>query len=202
MYHHCTLVFLIIIGLSGCGFSSATYENRYFPVKNQIERESSLGFIITPPSGVGWYEKLHKDSLYYLKKIKSNNYKIYTKAEELRLKNRPSDLSKFVDYVVKNKTIDTTKGFYKNHNFIYFLDSALSPFCVRYTQSYEDYSHEGLGAEEFVRVSNGGLVCMHPDTPAHGVDMYYNESYLTTSKKTARSYRSEGEHFLSSLRFI
>ncbi len=202
MYRIISLVFAIVIGLSGCGLSTATYENRYFPVKSRIERESSLGFSITPPSGTGWYEKVHKDSLYYLKNIKSDNYKIYTKTEELRLKKSPKGLRDFVDYVVKMKSIDVTKGLYKNHNFIYFLDVTLSPYCVRYTQSYEDYNHEGLGSKEFVRVSNGGLVCMHPDTPAKGVDMHYNESSLSTTNQTARSYKNEGENFLSSLRFM
>lgn len=202
MYYIFSLGFVIVICLSACGLSTATYENRYFPVNNHIERESSLGFTITPPSGIGWHEKLHKDSLYYLKKIKSNKYKIYTKAEELHFEDSPNNLTRFVDYVVKNKSIDTTKGFYKNHNFIYFLDVALSPYCVRYSQSYEDYNHEGLGSKKFIRVNNGGLVCMHPDTPANGVDMYYNESYISTAEQTARSYKNEGEHFLSSLRFM
>ena len=194
----CVLCFF----LTGCGISTSSFENRYFPVKSLKERKSSLGFTITPPSGMGWYEKLHKDSLYYLKRVQNNGHEIYTKAQELRLQQKPTDLLEFVEFVVESKAIDAASGIYKNYSFRYFLDYTLSPYCVRYSQSYDDYNHSNLKTGEFVKVTHGGLVCLHPDTPKTGVDMSYKESYLDTRQRSAKSYRREGEHFLSSLRFL
>lgn len=191
----------IIFFLSGCGFHLGSYENCYFPVRDHVERESSLGFSIKPPSGVGWYEKLNDDSLYYLKRIGNKKYTIYTKAAELHLDQTPQNIDGFVQYVVKNKSINVDSGYYKNHSFRYSIDFTLSPYCVRYAQHYNDYGKKGLRPDEFIIVNNGGLVCMHPNTPATGVDMYYKESYLGSSEQSAKSYKKEGEHFLSSLKF-
>lgn len=199
-YLYC-IAFAVILSLSGCGVYSGSYVDRYFPVKNNIERESSLGFSITPPSGIGWYEKLNNDALYYLKHLRNKKYTIYTKAAELRLNPPPSDINKFVEYVIKNKSINLASGVYKNHTFNYSIDFGLSPYCVRYIQHYDDYSQRGLKQNEYIKVNNGGLVCMHPDTPKAGVDMHYKESYLGTSEQSARSFKKEGEYFLSSLKF-
>lgn len=193
---------LVILVLStGCAIVNSSYENRYFPVKDHIERESSLGFTITPPSGIGWYEKLNNRSLYYLKKSRSEKYSIFTKAEEIHLKQSPIDIASFVEFVENEKKLNISSGTYKNHSFHLSVSRNLSPYCVKYFQQYDDYSKQGLRGGDFVKVNNGGLVCMHPETPGNGVDMFYVESFLNFSPEHHTSFKQEGEHFLKSLKF-
>ncbi len=191
------IVFLISISLCSC----ASQTNHYFPVKNRDQRASSLGFSIMPPSGIDWYEKLNNDSLYYLKKIPTNDYSIYTKATEIHLENKELEAGNFLQYVKDAKKLTTASGDYRNISFRYTQDKDLSPLCIRYVQDYEDHGLINLKKEEFARVQKKGLVCMHPETPKNGVDMFYVESVRQSPVQQDKSYKDEGEFFLSSLKF-
>lgn len=200
--HNTTCIIILAACLSGCGLTRNAYLNHYFPVKNIEERQSSLGFSIQPPLGHGWYEKLSNNTLYYLKRLHTKDYSIYTKATEIQL-GKDSLLEKeiFLMYVKNKKKLDTARGDYRNITFNYAQDTALSPYCVRYTQNYDDYSKKHQLRDEFIRVKNRGLVCMHPEKTGTGVDMYYVERYLSSRTTEEKSYRNEAEFFLSSLRF-
>jgi hypothetical protein len=191
----------LFLGLSSCAAPFSSYSNHYFPVINREQRASSLGFSIAPPTGVDWYEKKNNNSLYYLKKINTDNYAIYTKATEIHLGNSELESNRFLQYVKNDKKLNVTAGDYRNISFRYTLDTALSPLCIRYAQDYEDHSSKNLKKDEFVRVKKHGLVCMHPDTPENGIDMFYVESFKQSQTAEDQSYKDEGEVFLSSLKF-
>ncbi len=192
------LVMLFALSLCSCG---ASYKNRYFPVKNLAQRESSLGFSITPPTGNSWFEKLNNDSLYYLKKTGRKDYAIYTKATEIHLNPNELKADNFLKFVTKTKKLQTASGNLKNVAFQIIPDNALSPLCVRYILTYEDHSVITENKDEYINVKNRGLVCMHPDTLFNGVDMCYVESSLHSSKKSIGKTNEEGEYFLRSLKF-
>ncbi len=182
--------------------SCASQENRYFPVKNLKARESSLGFSISPPSGARWYEKHNRDSLYYLKITEEKKYSIFAKATEIHLLENKLNKNTFVQFVKEKKKIHPAQGDYRNITFQYMTEAGLSPFCVRYFQKYEDHSKKEILQNDFIVVKNSGLVCMHPETPGNGIDMYYQESYLSSEKEPQKSFEDECEFFLSSLRFF
>jgi len=194
------IVFLLLISLCSCA-SPLSYANHYFPVKNRAHRASSLGFSIAPPSGIDWYEKLSDKSLYYLKKIQTDDYSIYTKATEIHLDGSELEVGRFLQYVKNDKKLNTTTGNLRNVTFSYTLDKDLSPLCIRYVQDYEDHGIKNLKKDEFVRVQKSGLVCMHPETLENGVDMFYVESVKQSQADQDQTYKDEGEFFLSSLKF-
>lgn len=181
----------------------APTSNHYFPVTDLKERNNSNGFAITPPSGSGWYEKLSDATLYYLKKVPSNDYAIYTSATEISLTDnktlRGEDLLKMVE---SNKQLATTAAALKNVTLRVVLDPQPSPLCVRYTQEYEDHGTNANTNGQHVKIFKNGLVCLHPDTPNVGIDMCYVESSRSPLPRSALSYKEEGEFFLSSLRFF
>lgn len=197
------IVFLLATTLCSCASSGSSYKNHYFPVNNRAERASTLGFSIAPPTGINWYEKLNNNSLYYLKKIQTNNYSIYTKATEIHLNGKDLNVDNFLQYVKNDKKLIPTSGDYRNISIRYNQEKDLSPLCVRYAQSYEDHTHKNLEKDEFVRVQKEGLVCMHPEAPENGVDMFYVESAVQspTHYDQSSSYKEEGKIFLSSLKF-
>ena len=198
--HNVLSIFAAFLTLLLCSCTTV-YQNRYFPVNNLAQRESSLGFSITPPAGKHWYEKLNNNSLYYLKKTNQKDYAIYTKATEIHL--RPEDLKadRFLAFVLKSKKLNNASGDFQNISLRIIQTKALSPLCIRYIQIYEDHSAKYLGKDEYVNIKNSGLVCMHPDTPRNGVDMYYVESSLKSSENPINDLNEEGESFLKSLKF-
>jgi hypothetical protein len=192
-------VLIASIFLWSCTPLSTT--NRYFPVENRDQRASSLGFSIAPPTGVNWYEKLNDKSLYYLKKIKTDNYSIYTKATEIHLDSSMLNVDRFLQYVKIAKELNPTTQDYRNVSSRFTLNKDLSPLCVRYVQDYEDHGDKNSKNNEYIRVQKSGLVCMHPETPENGVDMFYVESFRQSPSNRDHSYKDEGEFFLSSLKF-
>lgn|GEM_PF-1418614 len=195
------LVLLFIISLCGCASQTNSFSNRYFPVKNNKKRESSLGFSITPPSGAGWFEKLNDNSLYYLKRIKTNNYSIYTKATEIHIPDADLEAESFLLFVKQSRQLNVNSSDYRNISTSYSVNPELSPLCVRYYQKYEDHGNKNLKRDDFVEIQKNGLVCMHPDTLSDGVEMFYVESFLRSQANGAPSYKAEGESFLGSLEF-
>ena len=88
---------------------------------------------------------------------------------------------------------------YKNITFQIEPCPSISPTCARYHYTYEDHSSgEKLEAVP-VHVFNSGVVCMHPDSPEFGIDMYYSERIRPAPGLI--SSRTEGDSFLNSLRF-
>lgn len=191
----------LFLSLSSCAATFSSYSNHYFPVINREQRASSLGFSIAPPTGTGWFEKKNNKSLYYLKKINNDDYAIYTKATEIHLDNSELESNRFLQYVKNDKKLNATVGDYRNVSFRYSMDTELSPLCIRYAQDYEDHSSKNLKNNEFVRVKKHGLVCMHPETPENGIDMFYVESFKQSQTTGDQSYKDEGEVFLKSLKF-
>ncbi len=186
---------IITLYISGCAASGS----HYYPVTDSAPRHSTLGFSIAPPPGNGWFERHQEDSLYYLKKTKPQFYSIYTKATEVHIEkafNLPKD---FHEYVKRQKGLQQLSNRYRNIEFRYADINDLSPFCVRYSNKFEDHTGEKANSQSFVRVKKTGIVCMHPESPQNGIDMYYMERSLSSS--TEPSSLKEGEQFLSSLRF-
>lgn len=190
---------VLLLGLSLC--CCTPYSSRYHQVNNSKKRQSSLGFSIKPPSGSGWLEKLNNDSLYYLKQTRSPEYSIYTKATEIHLADPYLEAGQFMQFVKKSQELDIEAGNYRNISSQYAYDTALSPLCVRYSQRYEDHGNKTLKSDEFIKIRKSGVMCMHPDSPSDGVDMFYVESFLQSKATGHPSYREEGEFFLSSLKF-
>lgn len=194
------VVLLLLFFFCSCS-SKRSYHNRYFPVKNLEKRESSLGFHIRPPVGPNWFEKVNNKSLYYLKKTNYRQYTIYTKATEIHLDNPRMDAAQFLSYVKRQKGTISNNSNFKNVSVRYTQNTSLSPLCVRYLQHYDDYSSAGSRNSGYVKVKNKGMVCMHPQHPKNGVDMYYQESYRQTIEGVKNSFKDEAETFLSSLTF-
>jgi hypothetical protein len=194
----------ILVGCSlllcACGSLHSSYSNHYFPVINRDQRESTLGFSIAPPSGSGWYEKVNNDSLYYLKNIDSDEYAIYTKATEIHLDQTPARSEDFLQFVRKQKQLDAKSSNLRNVSLKVNNELTLSPLCVRYIQGYDDYGTRNIQHTDFVRVQKSGLVCMHPESPRDGVDMFYVESYRKSYTANLH-FKEEGEAFLHSLQF-
>lgn len=197
----CLLTALFIISLCGCSSQTNSFSNRYFPVNNNNKRESSFGFSITPPAGAGWLEKLNKDSLYYLKKMNTKDYSIYTKATEIHIPDTDLEAEKFLQFVKETRKIPAKSNSYRNISTTYTVNPELSPLCVRYLQKYEDHGNKNLKVNDFIKIRKSGLVCMHPDTLSDGVDMFYMESFLQSEASGNTSFKEEGESFLSSLKF-
>jgi hypothetical protein len=180
----------------------APTNNHYFPVTDLKERNNSHGFSITPPSGSGWYEKLNDTTLYYLKKVPSSDYAIYTSATEISLTDKSLRAEELLKMVELSKQLTTTATTLKNATLRVVLEPQESPLCVRYTQEYEDHGTNTNANGQHVKIYKNGLVCLHPDTPNVGIDMCYVESSRAPLPRSALSYKEEGEFFLSSLRFF
>ncbi|MBU1567050.1 MAG: hypothetical protein KJ630_15680 [Proteobacteria bacterium] len=172
----------------------------YHAVKNYKPRESTLGYSITPPPGVNWYEKLEDDSLYYLKINKSHRqYSILTKAREVRLSKDLENSKELESYVKNEKEKSLVSSYFKNPNVTVQIEASSPKKCVRYSQSYQDHGIKGLREGHYVNVDTQGLFCLHPDNARVGVDMSYVEKSLSNTMAT--SYSEEGEKFLTSLTF-
>ena len=172
----------------------------YHAVKHYKPRESTLGYSITPPPGVNWYEKLEKDSLYYLKIDKSHKqYSILTEAREVRLSKDLENAKELQSYVKNEKEKSLVSASFKNPHVTVQIETSSPEKCVRYSQSYQDHGIKGLRQGHYVNVDTRGLFCLHPDNVRVGVDLSYIEKSL--SDTVAASYSEEGEKFLASLTF-
>lgn len=180
----------------------APTSNHYFPVTDLKERNNSHGFSITPPSGNGWYEKLNDVTLYYLKKVPSSDYAIYTSATEISLADNSPKAEDLLRMVERSKQLAPTATTLRNVTLRVVLEPQKAPLCVRYTQEYEDHGANSDANGQHVKIYKNGLVCLHPDTPNVGIDMCYVESSRSPLPRSALSYKEEGEFFLSSLRFF
>jgi hypothetical protein len=180
----------------------APTSNHYFPVTDLKERNNSHGFSITPPSGNGWYEKLNDATLYYLKKVPSSDYAIYTSATEISLADKSLKAEELLKMVERSKQLTPSSTTLKNVTLRVVLEPQKSPLCVRYTQEYEDHGANMDTNGQHVKIYKNGLVCLHPDTPNVGIDLCYVESSRSSLPLATLSYKEEGEYFLSSLRFF
>lgn len=175
-------------------------KNVYHAVTNYKPRESTLGYSITPPPGDNWYEKLDKDSLYYLKINKSHRqYSILTEAREVQLSKDLKNSIELQGYVKSEKEKSLFSSNFENPNLTVQVEESPSKKCVRYRQSYQDHEWKGLGDGSYVNVDTQGIFCLHPDNARVGVDVSYVEKSL--SNTMAISYSNEGEKFLASLIF-
>lgn len=191
-----TLCCLTIAALAG---GCALPGSRYYPVIDNAPRHSSLGFSISPPPGEGWFERHEEDSLFYLKKTRPRLYSIYTKATEIHFDKAFRLPEDFHRYVKNRKSFRQSPEGYRQVEFRYKDIEELSPFCVRYSNKFEDHGRKTTNDQGFFRVRKTGILCMHPGSPQDGIDMYYLERSLSSSAEP--SFQKEGEQFLSSLRF-
>lgn len=190
-----SLTISCLLGLN----TSCSSPERYYPVTDIAPRQNSHGFSISPPHGEGWYEKHKGDSLLYLKKTGSSDHLVYMKATEISINpNLYSDIG-FGEYVRIMKKSDLPEDRYENIIFTIEPYTSISPYCVRYLRTYKDYGDNRDKNSVYVNVENGGMVCMHPDNPEFGIDMYYSGRSKATSDLI--SYRKEGDTFLNSLHF-
>ncbi len=184
--------------------SCAANDSRYYPVINRAPRQNSQGFTITPPPGHGWYERHKGDSLFYLKQTSLNNYAIYTKATEIHIDPGVFQKQGFVSFVRRQKRLPQEGSRYRKCSLTIRPEKTLSPYCARYRRTYEDHGENAAttgatAADAYVMVEDGGLLCMCPDKPGVGVDMYYEERSRVGANFS--SYRDEGQVFLHSLKF-
>jgi hypothetical protein len=187
--------------LAGC-FSLLTAcapDTNYYPVRDHTPLVSTLGFSIKPPPGKNWYESHQSDSLLFLKLEKNKTYSLTTKATELVLNKRFSHQREFMDYVKEIKTLHQEKNRFENPSTIFTWVTSHSRYCVRYQQDYEDHGLKNLSKNDYVKVKNIGLVCMHPEKPEVGIDISYLEKSIASAHPP--SYENEGEKFLHSLTF-
>lgn len=194
------LVATLLVTLSCCGCADNT--GRYLPVYTNTPRISTLGFSVLPPPGRGWYERVNRDSLYYVKKMDSDTYSIASRATELHFTEEFPGINDFLAHVKERKRISVDPSLIRNVR-LFFDVSETSKSCIRYRQRYEDHRSEGsheLSAQSFTNVSNTGLICVHPDNDRLGIDLFYQER--KASGKSAQSFASEGESFLASLSFL
>ena len=191
-------ILLPLAVLSSCASDS----QRYLPVFHTKPRVSTLGFTISPPPGDNWYEKVSENSIYYLKKIEPKNYFIYTRATELHFDKKFSNTDEFLKYVKSKKEVNTAPELFKNSSSFFEINNT-SGTCVSYHQQYEDHSISPTAASKrnlFASVISNGLICVHPEKPGVGIDLFYLERKLPGSEFV--SYAAEGEKFLGSLSFL
>lgn len=175
-------------------------KKRYYPVKDYKPRESTLGFSITPPPGSNWFEKLEEGSLYYVKINKLHKqYAILTEAREVHLSKNMRNTIEMQSYVKKERERALVSSTFKEPNLSVLVEESQSEKCVRYSQSYQQHGLKGLGGGRYVNVDTQGLFCLHPDNARVAVDLNYVEKSLSDSR--VKSYSSEGEKFLGSLKF-
>ncbi len=190
------------IFITGCLIllASCAADNGYYAVRDHKPLVSTLGFSIVPPPGDNWYESHRNESLFFLKLGKYKTYLLTTKATELVL-NKTFDRQKdFMKYVKKIKKIHPKTNHFSNASSIFTWADSTSPYCVRYQQDYEDHGLKNLKKNDYVKVRNIGLVCMHPDSPKVGIDISYLEKSVASAHPP--SYEEEGEKFLGSLVFF
>jgi len=188
--------------LCGCFFllNACAANTRYYAVREHKPLLSTLGFSITPPPGDNWYEAHRNESLLFLKLGKYKTYSLTTKATELVLRKNFPHQKDFMNYVKKIKTLRISNKRMSNAKTVFsWANTAESPYCVRYQQNYEDHGLKNLRKNDYVKVKNIGLVCMHPENPDVGIDISYKEKYIASANPP--SYQAEGEKFLTSLTF-
>lgn len=193
LYIYMCLMPILLLG------ACAKPTSKYHPVTDDTPRQSTLGFSITPPPGAAWFERHNQESLYYLKKTRPKLYSISTKATEIHVDKVFHQKSDFHDYVKSRKAPSQSHTRYKNIEFQFTDIDKLSPYCVRYTNKYDDHGGQNGKGQSYVRVKKTGIFCMHPDSPQNGIDMFYQERSLSSSREP--SFQKEGEQFLSSLQF-
>ncbi len=175
-------------------------KTRYYAVKNHKPRKSTLGFSITPPPGSNWYEKLEGNSLYYVKINKLHKqYVILTEAREVHLSKNIRNPTEILGYVKMEKEKSLASSKFKKPNLTVQMAASLSESCVRYSRSYEDHGVKELHGRRYVNVDTQGLFCLHPGNARVGIDVNYVEKSL--SNTLVKSYSSEGELFIVSLKF-
>ncbi len=187
---------IITVFVSGCALSGSTY----YPVTDSTPRRSTLGFSITPPPGKDWFERHQENSLYYLKRTRPQLYSISTKATEIHVEKVFSLPEDFHEYVKSLKEFRQPPVSYRNIEFSYADIDDLSLFCVGYSKPYENHGGQNAKGQAFFRVEKTGILCMHPESPQDGIDMYYMERSLSAS--ATPFFQKEGEQFLSSLKFL
>ena len=192
---HIFFCLMLILLLSAC----AKPATKYHPVSDDTPRQSTLGFSITPPPGAAWFERHNQESLYYLKKTRPKLYSISTRATEIHVDRAFHQKSDFHNYVKSRKALAQSPTRYKNIEFQFSDIDNLSPYCVRYTNKYDDHGEQSSKGKSYVRVKKTGIFCMHPESPQNGIDMFYQERSLSSSQEP--SFQKEGEQFLSSLQF-
>lgn len=196
-------ILFVLLSLLLLSTSCALDHNRYIPVFTSQPRISTLGFSIKPPPGSGWYEKINDGSLYYLKRLQEKNYFMYTRATEVHFNYGFSGGEAFLNYVRSQKSINNDPTLFKNTRNSYQQSDKYGS-CVRYQQSYDDHSKKEKQRNTTTplptKVTTHGLICIHPDDPLVGIDLYYLER--TIPGQEIVTYTHEGERFLDSLSFI
>lgn len=191
-----SVIFGCLLLLAAC----AQEDTNYYAVMNRKPQVSTLGFSIIPPPGKNWYESHQNASLLFLKLCKNRTYSLTTKATELVLNKGFVRQRDFMRYVKEIKKLDTKRPRYTNVSSVFTWVNFGSPYCVRYQRDYEDHGLKNLRKNDYVKVKNIGLVCMHPDTPKVGIDISFLEKSIASAHPP--SYEKEGEKFLNSLNFF
>lgn len=191
---------LYLILISCLLFSCAANNGKYNLVRNTSPRVSTLGFTITPPPGKNWYERLHEDSLLYLKITAETNYLLSTRATEIVFDRKLKYRQDFIEYAKTQNSHFEKNARYKNCSFNYLFDKISTSKCIRYEHSYDDYGSDKKGKHPYIKVYNKGLICQHPSSPDLGIDISYKEESFP--KTLQSSFRNEGELFLNSLNFL
>jgi len=172
------------------------------PLHDRGERKSDLGFSFIPPPGEGWLEDFKMNTVRYLKKTDPQKYSFFTGTTEYRTKMKFETPEKYLDFIKnKRRVIDNDNSSrFKNSQGSYKLVPSIAPLCVRYEEHCEDHGAKNLNGKKFLILENFGLMCLHPDNPTVGVDIYYSERSLENEQNQV--YRNEGEEFINSLKFI
>ncbi len=189
-------LFFIVIFSSYCNSG----DKKYYPVENREPRVSSLGFSIVPPPGDNWFESFKGQSIYYTKKTNPKIRTFFTGATEIHTSKSFDTPEEFLKFVKKKKNFNRFPTRYKNAKNEYKIDNRLSSFGVSYVQTYEDHEAKNLGKNQFLLIKNHGLICLHPNSPKVGVDVYYSDRFIPSKQNI--SFKKEGEAFLQSLKFL
>ena len=189
------LLFIVVL-ISSC----KSQEKKYYPVKNRDPRVSSLGFSVVPPAGVSWLEKSGNKTICFIKKTDPKIYTFYVGATEIYTKQIFSSSEEFLKFIKNKKDFNEYPNRFKNMKSEFKIDNRFAPFCVTYYQKYEDHEAKNLGENKFLIIENHGLLCLRPESPDIGVDIYYSERYLP--KEQNLLLKKEGETFIQSLKFF
>lgn len=170
------------------------------PLQDRVPRISSLGFSFIPPPGTHWLEKYGESSMNYFKKTNPTNGTLFTSATELHTQQGYPTPEVFKEFIKNKRNPNEVPPRYTNAITSYTLESGIAPFCVRYHEQYEDRGAKNLYGRDFLIVLNHGLICLHPDNPKVGVDIYYSYRYPPNDKD--EGFIHEGEEFVNSLKML
>ena len=198
-----TIVFLIAFGVQGCASTPPTVL-----VTEPDQRLQFNGFSVLPPDGERWHW-VGRES----QDTTRLSYSMFVKKSSRGRPSRNTYLAKAAVLDAGERQFTTTQellshvramGLFQesprqqNMRVEFAVDDTLAPLCVRFDLNAEDTRVGGYAGPVYLLDAHG-LFCVHPEAP--DVLVMIDHSRRTRQGDAPVAAQTEGERFLSSLRF-